>query len=579
MSPQKISLFMWGYQSHFRFNLELLSEKVFETLGISIKPQVILVGIRHPDSQKSNPVCVEPENGKWPLDLFLGLTESFETIIQEHPDQNVFYSNDERSMREKPENIRCDSAREAVEQPLNTYDVENMVKSFCGFAHLVDEYYVVPVIQIPNSVFDKFPPLKEPPEERGKSYYRSFIHAAISGLLNEAKEELRRPDPGHKILTDMRSAEEIVLKAAIKFMWTPGTIISGYNVGRETFEHLNLISSLMYEKEKGTGKLFLASPENSSLDYALRFASPVPLSDLRWARKVLEMASPEIGLIANDEYIFGLGNLSEDLDHNQQNVFIIDFLDHYHWQIRCGDNILLKSRYGQPSLPQEEIQQDLFIRNYARLFPESTTADHNQIWDLYSAAIVQDHGALIVIASDGAEEAKRLKHQGMLIEPQLMTAHLLQHVCDIDGAIILDPHCVCHALGVIIDGLANDECLTSRGARYNSGIRYIRSSDNPRLAIVISDDRTLDIIPLLREQIQKVIIEKHIKTLEQSSLEDLHKPRLWLDKHRFYINAEQCKRINAELDRIEAQTPEVGQIVLQTRRFEPDPDMNDSYFL
>ncbi len=33
------------------------------------------------------------------------------------------------------------------------------------------------------------------------------------------------------------------------------------------------------------------------------------------------------------------------------------------------------------------------------------------------------------------------------------------------------------------------------GARYNSAIRYIHSEEVPRLAVVFSDDQTVDVIP------------------------------------------------------------------------------------
>ncbi|MCE2482358.1 MAG: hypothetical protein J4F33_05610, partial [Alphaproteobacteria bacterium] len=57
-------------------------------------------------------------------------------------------------------------------------------------------------------------------------------------------------------------------------------------------------------------------------------------------------------------------------------------------------------------------------------------------------------------------------------------------------------HGACHAIGVILDGVASSECTPSRGARYNSGIRYIDSSSNLRLAVIVSDDRTVDVITI-----------------------------------------------------------------------------------
>ena len=66
---QLIHLFMWGYQPHFASTLRHLAEDVFKELGISLKPDVLLVGVLKPDA-KGHPVCVEPEDDKWELSLF-----------------------------------------------------------------------------------------------------------------------------------------------------------------------------------------------------------------------------------------------------------------------------------------------------------------------------------------------------------------------------------------------------------------------------------------------------------------------------------------------------------------------------
>lgn len=186
---------------------------------------------------------------------------------------------------------------------------------------------------------------------------------------------------------------------------------------------------------------------------------------------------------------------------------------------------------------------------------------------------------MIVIASDAEEEAKRLAQQGTGIHPTLMTEELLGRVSGIDGTIILDPQGFCHAIGVILDGLATPDCTPSRGSRYNSGLRYVDVGNARRLAIVVSDDHTVDIIPLLRPQIARTEIDAKISALERATLDNYHQPRNWLEKHRFYLNDNQCRRVNSALDRIEALPREVGEIVINTTRFKADPGMDESYLL
>ena len=64
----------------------------------------------------------------------------------------------------------------------------------------------------------------------------------------------------------------------------------------------------------------------------------------------------------------------------------------------------------------------------------------------------------------------------------------------IDGAVLLGPDGVCHAIGVILDGLAGDRGDPERGARFNSAVRYVDSRQEVCLAIVVSEDKTLDVI-------------------------------------------------------------------------------------
>lgn len=79
-------------------------------------------------------------------------------------------------------------------------------------------------------------------------------------------------------------------------------------------------------------------------------------------------------------------------------VFAVDFLDHYNWELSCGDLVLLRSLYGEPTLPSEIVEEDDFKSNLARLFPTSTDAERTHIWHLFNAAAQQKVGSMIVVA-------------------------------------------------------------------------------------------------------------------------------------------------------------------------------------
>jgi len=565
---------MWSYQESYRILIQILTRNVLKCLGAPEDSEVLLVGARAPDSSNHHPICVEPEDGKWSLSLFKGLLDTIESNYKDHDMHNMFFG-DEASMRDKPEWIHRDSVRSAVEKSLKKYDFEHNIKSFCGDVRRIGDYYVTPIIQVPDTTFEKFPPLPFQPNIK-KHGHRSLIHAAIHTTLKEATEELHNPDPG-RIASNMRSAEEIVQIAAANFMRTPGLAIDNGYMFNDLFNSLNLISSLLYEGTKGIGKLILVDPDNDAVQFLVKLEEQVPFHKHRWVRKILQMASSGVGIIANSQCIYGLGQLSKSHNSSAQDAFTVVFIDHYHWELRCDEQALLRSHYGNPKLPQEPFDKMAFLANYTRLFPLSTKENGMNLWNLILIQIHQDFGSMIVIAEDAEKEARRLNKQGTRIKPTPLTSELLMSVSCIDGTTLLDPNGNCHAIGVILDGEVTEQCTPSRGSRYNSGVRYVQTSKANRLAVVVSDDRTVDVIPQIRKLVSRSKIENHITSFENATLDNYHNSRNWLDKHRFYINAEQCARINKSINRLDAQPRDPFIIHLATEKFEVDLEMDKSY--
>lgn len=581
MTKQFIDQYMWGYQEHFAWGLKYLAEKVFAELGVQLKPDVLLVGILKTEDCDRYAVCVEPENGKWDHSLFAGIPTRYPETIKKHPLQRMVYG-DEPSNREKPENIRRSSATIVVQESLEEFDRENEVKSFCGEARPVGNYYVVPVVQIPIELFRQFPPLSLPKaEDRFRpSGDHSLVHSCLFVLLDEASRDLLGPNPGRSTTSGMRSAPEIVAEGAENFMRIPDGLTAERHYGSgDLFQRLNIISSLFYEREKGIGKLELVRPDNPCIDYLVRFNTPVPFRHPRWARKILAMSGSGIALIASEGQIFGLGRIKPDHDATAIDVFTINFLDHYQWELRCGDLPLLYSRYREAQLPLPPISRERFESNFLRIFRTATSANSAHLWTLFESGASLGHGSMLVVAEDAAFEATRLADQGTAIHPVSMTPELLESVSGIDGSILLDPAGVCYAIGVILDGEANEECSPARGSRFNSALRYVGSNEKRRMAIVISDDRTVDIVPLLEPQIRKSEIDKFIEEFECASVDTYHAAQNWLDKHRFYLGEKECLRINAVRSRLDKLPREVGEIRYIAPEFRANPDISEGDFL
>ena len=407
MWDKPIKLFMWGYQPYFRLHLELQAIRVLKELAVpAAGVECLLVGAKRPGRDNRNEVCIEPEDGKWPVDLFGELPDLIEVEVANHPNQNMFYS-DTAGTREKPESIRRDSVRSAVQKILVEYDSSHGIASFAGRPAPVDAFYVVPVLQVPISVFERFRPLPKPVSNGFFSGHASLIHAALAHVLDEAYDELLRPEPGRWSLLPSRSAAEIARQAAGSFMRTPAMALKDRKFGgSELFDRFNMISSLMYEGTRGTGRLLLTNPESGSVDLTLAFAEAVPFREPRWARKALEMAAGQTSLVADCEKIFGLGQLASGVDPwTTQDVFQIEFLDHYHWRISCGEEVMLISRYGTPSLPQEPFPTEGLADTYQRLFPDARPSDRARFMELFHVAVNAGYGSTLVTAQDAEKEA------------------------------------------------------------------------------------------------------------------------------------------------------------------------------
>jgi Apea-like HEPN len=207
MTRRSIRLFMWGYQEHYTKSIEYLAENVLSNIGAAPDAEVLLVGVRRPNSRAPYAVCIEPESGRWPLSLFEGLdAQVFEEIPKHHLSRTVY--GDEASMRDKPEQTRQAVISEQVRARLAEYDKLNDVISFIVTSGPIEEYNVTVVLQVPGVG------LRAHPELKGKSwdnqeYDMSFIRSCLKGVLRVAKSSLLRPDPGRGVHDDMPSASEV----------------------------------------------------------------------------------------------------------------------------------------------------------------------------------------------------------------------------------------------------------------------------------------------------------------------------------------------------------------------------------
>ena len=314
-------------------------------------------------------------------------------------------------------------------------------------------------------------------------------------------------------------------------------------------------------------------------------------------RKALEMADRDHHLLCDGESVVGLARLRATYKAVDENAFVFNVMSRGIWELSHDQVPLLRVTNTRPSLPQPRLDAQHFKSVACRVFPEIGEADADTLWGLADAASSASHGTMLVVHRNAAEQAARLVPQAQQVSPRPLDSKVLAAVTSIDGAVLVDPTGTCHAVGVILDGHATGDGDSSRGARFNSAVRYHETQKGMCLVIIVSEDGMIDLLPNLRRQVRRRSVEAAVRRLEESLTEDPDYEvffRHWdhLESLAFYLTAEQCDRINAARTALEEHRarpdPEdggpdgglVGRITsVGWTQFAPDPEMDSSYFL
>lgn len=568
---------MWDYQGHFRTNLEAFAERILSKAGMTSEVRCVLVGVRQREAKERQPVCVEPERGPWAVTLFSGIDERIANLEAADERQGLVYG-DEPSNRDKPKWIRATAVRRAILDCLAPSDAERAVTSFAGGAVEVGGYLVVPVLQIISRELESVPRLQKA-QHQGYRTAIGFIEEVIAEVLREATQVLTAPEPGRALAAFKRDEMDVLRSAGHSLMGTPAFVAN--KVAGALFEGCNEVSALRYEGAAGRGRMVLARRAHPAVDVFLEFERPVPLRAANWARKVLQMGSNDLALLSEGTVIYGLGRLTERYDVAEEEAFHVDFTGHYTWELSHGGTVLMRTAYGFPTLPSVRIKEGDVRVLLRRVFGNVAGLDTARIWSSVEAAVEQKHGALLVVSADAPGEAARLAAQATPVKPHTPSPDLIRRVTAIDGAVLLDPAGVCHAIGVILDGQAVADGDPARGARFNSAKRYVAGARAETVALVVSEDGHVNVLPELPPLLRRSEVELHVAALHAIADDvwsDWHRERNWLDEHRFYLSEEQCAQANRDLGKLKAASEEEGLLWWPEKAFAPDPRMNDSFF-
>jgi len=573
---------MWGFQSHFARGVERATEAVFNSIGTSTAVEVHLVGIRIGDGE--NPICVEPEDGYFNPDQLRDVVARGAQLYDEHPRSKMAYGAQHLHVRihaELRDTCRATAIREVLEAQHPGH-----LAFFVANSEIIGDYAVHTAIGVPHGFLEQTPSLATETHP-DKPIYPSLVVNAVDEVLQDARTALLGRDPGSNLRLG-RPAAEMARSAARQLVHSMG-VLAGYPFGTPLFEVLNEVATMKYEQRVGLGRMLLVQPDSAGVDVQLRLSRKVRLDQHRTIRKLLELSgSRGMALLTDGQDVYGLGGARDDYDARGESMFSITIAEQGTWEIGHAGERMMQVRYGRPLLPAPKITRERFEEIALRVFGEDEEFDAETLWEVIQAATEAEHGTMIVVSAGAEAEAQRLNAQALEIAATRVTSEQVRSLTTIDGALLFGPNALLQAIGVILDGTASTKGDPSRGARFNSAVRYLESSPIPTMIVLVSEDGMINLLPDLRDRVSRKRIDTLIDTIAveadrvlsgESDIVRFNEPYRQLEQLRFYLSGEQCEQINGIRKRVEGRKLDGYEIGITRGDVAPNPDMNDSYFL
>jgi hypothetical protein len=362
-----------------------------------------------------------------------------------------------------------------------------------------------------------------------KPFLFYFIEKSISYIINNAN---------NIALMSMIDKDEFVRKVTKDYLREVfNTIGAGYLVD-EVFTVFSIISTQKYEKSRSEG--FILFTNNSNLPMSVEFSKDIDIArrNYRTIRKLLEFSrNGNFPLIAVNGKIIGIS----EINYIDEKLLLVRFYENM-WEVYIYDpfvNIkskdiltldmynmrfypLVRVKNGLPEIPRLKFDREYLKNILISTFKNIPDELLRRLIETVTSASRLGHGLIIIITTSNIAkmESNRLTYKSFQIKPfslfenNKLNIELLRSITSIDGAIIIDLDGICYGVGVILDGDISGVENPSRGARYNSSLRYIETRNNEAVAIVISDDGMVDIIS------NDMIQEKKIIGISETFIED-----------------------------------------------------------
>jgi len=584
--PQRLMYYIWGWQVYFRISVETTAESLFDKIDTRLQPRTFLLGFNG-DGEAGPVICYEPEDYDFLQEDLSRVNELADQLDAEDPDRILFYTgpgmNEEMADRRNKKNFRL-AIQLVLDQSQHFSDRIHFVSQ--GVSR--DGYKVYIILQLNKSVYLAHIFLNRvDPEERVKKWL-SFIEAATDVFLEDQAFRMTHPLAGREY-GPRRDTDEFLRAAANLLLMSvafTGRTGAGFHRFKTACDSVCITS---YEKKENFGHLIIARKDHPAIQMQIEIKEPFPITDYRKLRKELQLSDERLSVITDGENVYGIGTKSPVYDPETEDLFEVHFRGKNSYDVVHHENTILRMRYGVPDHPGELIVKSKFWSDARRIFSKISESQVENLYDVAMLATTLLRGCMLVFLPDAASEAERLKKQCIPINPVRINAEILNVLTAIDGALLIDLDGICHAKGVIMDGIVGLRGNPSRGSRYNSAITYqeYRGTGKPTMVVVVSDDGMVDVIPVLKPQIKHSEITLAIAILESLNSagtfirETFYDTMRYIQNREFYLTPGECRHINQlknDLEQLDS-TSGLHSMWIKHEDLLTNPEMNDSFYL
>jgi hypothetical protein len=566
---------LWARHDQYRSAVRAAVVDACARIGFSSDCRVLLLGL--PIDGEPVGARVEPAGGPHNPDTFTTVPQRVSELLDQDAQDNPLHAaitGDDNRRRILFDRLRRQAVAEALQRspasagwtffasrPVRTGDLDTQIAIGINAGRLAEA-----------------PTVPTTPPRTGHAI-PSFVHALIEEILDLLWIALRAPVDGDRINPLRAPTSDVIRAAAARFVRAALRGVGGWR-SPQADVLLNAISALPYEGRPGVGTFVLPPADASAVAVDLRLTAPVDLRERRIVRKLMEATSADAALLIDDDgKVYGIGRHTAG---QEPSPLLVSFVGRGAWDLLHAGRALLSVRDGEARLPAPALDVARLTDLIDRLLPDAGT---ERLVELAHAAEGHHHGGMLVISADAAAEATRLSPQSITVQPAHLSTNLVTQLTHMDGAILLDPHGRCHALGVILDGLAVGHGDPARGSRYNNPVRYLDSNPPPAVVIVYSTDGGVDLLPDLRPRQDRhrvaTAVHRYVQLVDTRPLplEQIFDAWDELNALAFYLGMQQCHDVNAATAQLRSWCAEHDRPLVGMPDIEPNPAMNDTYWL